>query len=103
MSMTDPDIKAKWFDLPTHRELAEIVGFDPSQAWQPNEIDGVELSDKELGLLGDLASGSVTAGQASGGQAAAGSDDVGQLLAKLGVASESEAIEYAIKTGVTWQ
>lgn len=102
-SMTDPDIKARWFDLPTNRELAEIVGFDPSQAWQLDEIEGVELSDKELGLLGDLASGSVTARQASGGQAGAGSDDVGQLLAKLGVASETEAIEYAIKAGVTWQ
>ncbi|HLF61448.1 MAG TPA: AAA family ATPase [Acidimicrobiia bacterium] len=92
MSITDPEIKTGWFGVPTHRELAEMVGFDPSQAWQPDEIEGIDLNDKELELLGDLASGGQT-----------GSDDVSQLLAKLGVASEAEAIGYAIKAGVTWQ
>jgi tetratricopeptide (TPR) repeat protein len=90
MSINDADFKAKWFAMPMHRELAEIVGFEPSEAWQPV---GGELSDDDLGLLRDLASG----------ERAGGSDQVGQLLAKLGVASETEAIEYAIKAGVTWQ
>jgi hypothetical protein len=94
MSMTDPDIKAKWFDLPTNREVAEIVGFDPAQSWLSDEVESVELTDEELGLLGNLA---------SGGQTGIGPDDVGRLLAKLGVASQTEAIEYAIKAGVTWQ
>jgi class 3 adenylate cyclase/tetratricopeptide (TPR) repeat protein len=94
MSMTDPDLKAKWFDLPTNREVAEIVGFDPAQSWLSDEVESVELTDEELGLLGNLA---------SGGQTGIGPDDVGRLLAKLGVASQTEAIEYAIKAGVTWQ
>jgi hypothetical protein len=90
MLIVDPDLKARWFGLPTHRELAEIVGFEYSRAIEPE--GAVELGDAELGLLRDLASGSVTANR-----------DVEELLAKLGVASESAAIEYAIKTGVTWQ
>jgi class 3 adenylate cyclase len=102
-SMSDPDIRDKWFDLPMHRELAEIVGFDPTQGLDPDETPGIELTDQDLELLGELASGAVAARQDSGGQAAAASDDVGQLLAKLGVASETEAIQYAIKAGVTWQ
>jgi tetratricopeptide (TPR) repeat protein len=95
MSIADPDFKAKWFGLPTHRELAQIVGFEPSQASQPE--DSIELGEDELGLLRDLASGSVGAG------ASGSSGEMRELLSKLGVASETEAIEYAIKTGVTWQ
>jgi hypothetical protein len=97
MSITDPDLKARWFAMPTHRELAEIVGFSPSEARQPESI---ELGDAELGLLRDLAAGSVVADH---GEGPGGSDAMEELLAKLGVASESEAIEYAIKAGVTWQ
>jgi hypothetical protein len=97
MLIADPDLKARWFGLPTHRELAEIVGFEYSRAIEPEE--NVELGEAELGLLRDLASGTVTANRLGG----PGSADVEELLAKLGVASESEAIEYAIKAGVTWQ
>jgi len=42
----------------------------------------------------------------SGTAAARGGDGpspVDDLLAKLGVANEHEAIEYAIKAGVAWQ
>ena len=97
MLIADPDLKARWFGLPTHRELAEIVGFEYSRAIEPEE--NVELGEAELGLLRDLASGTVTANPLGG----PGSSDVEELLVKLGVASESEAIEYAIKAGVTWQ
>jgi class 3 adenylate cyclase len=90
MSINDADFKAKWFAVPMHHELAEIVGFEPSEAWKP---EGVELNNGELGLLRDLASG----------ERAGDSDQVGLLLAKLGVASETEAIEYAIKAGVAWK
>jgi len=100
MSINDPDLKARWFEFPAHRELAEIVGFEPSQAWQAEE--GSELSEAELGLLRDLASGTVAVGEEAG-EGNGGSDEVDELLAKLGVASRSEAIEYAIKAGVTWQ
>ncbi len=96
MLIADPELKARWFGRPTIRELAEIVGFEPSGVSESEER--VELGDAELALLRDLASGSMTANQVGGG-----SDDVEELLAKLGVASETEAIEYAIKTGVTWQ
>jgi hypothetical protein len=92
MAIPDPVLKAKWFALPPIRELVEIVGFEPSETWVSG---GVQLGDDELGLLRELASGTVgTDG---------GADRVDELLAKLGVASESEAIEYAIKAGVAWQ
>ncbi|MEX0863903.1 MAG: AAA family ATPase [Acidimicrobiia bacterium] len=97
MSIADPDLKARWFGIPTHRELAEIVGFEPSEAPQS---EGIELGEAELGLLRDLAAGSAVADH---GEGPGGSDAVEELLAKLGVTSETEAIEYAIKAGVTWQ
>nr|MDP9494800.1 ribbon-helix-helix domain-containing protein [Actinomycetota bacterium] len=98
MSISDPQLKARWFEVPAHQELAEIVGFEPSEAWQAEE--GTQLSEADLALLRDLASGTVSVGENPG---AGGADDVDELLAKLGVASRSEAIEYAIKAGVTWQ
>jgi hypothetical protein len=98
MSIADPELKARWFGLPTHRELAEIVGFEPSQGGQPE--DTVELGEDDLELLRELASGSNTDDRPRG---PGGPGDVEELLAKLGVASQSEAIEYAIKAGVTWQ
>ena len=91
MSISDPEIKAGWFALPQHRELAEIVGFKISMPAPP---DGeMELNTVDLDLLRDLASG----------EAADDSDRVAELLAKLGLASKTEAIQYAIKAGVTWQ
>jgi hypothetical protein len=98
MSIADPDLKARWFGLRTHRELAEIVGFEPSPASQPE--DRVELGEEDLELLRELASGSAADDRLGG---ADGPGDVEELLTKLGVASQSEAIEYAIKAGVTWQ
>lgn len=100
MSMDDQEIKAKWFAMPIQREVAEIVGFDPAQSVESEE-EPSQLSDDEQGLLRDLASGKV--GVRSGSGPPAGSDQVAELLSKLGVDSESEAIEYAIKTGVTWR
>lgn len=91
MTITDPVIKARWFDLPRHRGLAQIVGFDSSPG--PEAGTGApELSVEEHALLRDLAS-----------RARSGSNDLEGPLAKLGVGSESEAIEYAIKAGVTWR
>ena len=95
MVIADPEIRAKWFDVPIHRELAEIVGFVPSPVDRPDMTD--TLAPDDLELLRDLASGSV-----------ADSDDgypaeVEDLLARIGVASPAEAIEYAIRAGVAWQ
>jgi tetratricopeptide (TPR) repeat protein len=93
MSMSDPEIKARWTALPHIRELAEIVGFE----WtSPPEDEGVELGADELGLLREMAAGSLP-NQESDPEA------VEVLLAKLGAASRAEALEYAIKAGVTWQ
>jgi hypothetical protein len=93
MSISDPDLKARWFALPLSRELAEIVGFEASGA---GASDAIELNDYELGLLRDMASGSLA-------DRDAGPAEVDALLAKLGVASQTGALEYAIKAGVTWQ
>ena len=50
------------------------------------------MTEADLALLRELASGSSDR-----------SPEVDDLLARLGVATENEAIEYAIKAGVTWQ
>ena len=94
MTISNPDVKAKWFEVPTHRELAGLVGFDLEAAWTGAGLEAIDLSDSEMGLLREITSGSV---EDAGGDAIAG------LLSKLGVDSETEAIEYAIKAGVTWQ
>jgi hypothetical protein len=97
MTMGDPDLKEKWFTNPIHREVAEIVGFDPSSSLDADESAGPTLTDGDLELLRELASGSVeSAGEKTHGM-------VEDLLAKLGVGTENEAIQYAIKSGVTWQ
>ena len=101
MSIPDPEIRAKWFNVPPRRELADIVGFDFTQTWQDEEAETVGLSEEELDLLRGLASGTALAGRT--GIRSKPTEDVEKLLEKLGVESETEAIEYAIKAGVTWQ
>jgi hypothetical protein len=92
MSFSDPEMRQKWFSMPMARDLAEIVGFDPNAAQAPTE-EGLELTEADLALLRDMASGT----------AASRPGDVDDLLGKLGVESEHEAIQYAIKAGVSWQ
>lgn len=93
MNMTNPDVRAQWFDVPSHRELGRLVGFELSAGF--DVADGAsDLADHELELLREIASGS---------REHEAEQDISDLLAKLGVESETEAIEYAIKAGVTWQ
>ncbi len=94
MNIVDPDIKAKWFAVDSHRELAGLVGFELSEAFE-GFGEPVELAARELEVLRDLTSGS--------NDGSATPDEISSLLQKLGVESETKAIEYAIKTGVTWQ
>ncbi|HET9258854.1 MAG TPA: AAA family ATPase [Acidimicrobiia bacterium] len=96
MSMADPTVRDKWFASQIKHEMAEIVGFDPSQVDQIAG-DEIEFTEEDLELLRAVTSGTAPA---SGGDAPNPVDD---LLTKLGVASPGEAIEYAIKSGVTWQ
>lgn len=103
MSISDPEIKAMWFGFPAHRELAEIVGFEAPESWQESEVDGVDLSDDDLGLLRELASGFAGARRSTGNTHIADDENTEALLAKLGVESVTEAMEFAIKAGVTWQ
>jgi len=96
MTISNREIRAAWFEVPTHRELATLVGFDLPEAWGEADVGTIDLSDSEMGLLREITSGSVDDGGANG-------EGIPALLAKLGVESETEAIEYAIKAGVTWQ
>ncbi|HET9204107.1 MAG TPA: AAA family ATPase [Acidimicrobiia bacterium] len=95
MSMTDPELREKWFATPVVHEVAEIVGFDPATSLAADD-DEPYLSEEELSMLRELASGSVA-------ERSPDSPEVGVLLAKLGVETANEAIQYAIKTGVTWR
>ena len=93
VSFSDPDLKARWFALPLGRELAEIVGFEVSGSGEP---EGIKFDRDELGLLREMAMGSLATRDAGEGQ-------VEELLTKLGVASQTQALEFAIKAGVAWQ
>lgn len=102
MSISDPEIESQWFSLPTNRELAEVVGFSPPDASQDNAGPGVELDDEDLGLLRELASG--FAGTRKGvGNGGADDQATAELLDKIGATSVTEAMEFAIKAGITWQ
>jgi len=101
MLINDPDIKSRWFAVPEHSELAGIVGFERSEL--EAEEPAVELSDSDLEVLRDLASGTVTARRSTDDGATDANEEVDRLFAKLGVGSETEAIEFAIKSGVTWR
>ena len=92
MSLGDAELRDKWFATPVVAEVSRIVGFDPAESLATDEEGGPELTEADLALLRELASGSSDR-----------SPDVDDLLARLGVATENEAIQYAIKAGVTWQ
>jgi hypothetical protein len=102
MLINDPDIKSRWFGVAERRELAEIVGFELSEL-QAEDPTALELSDSDLEILRDLASGLVAARRSPDGEPDDVDEDVNRLFAKLGVGSETEAIEFAIKSGVTWR
>jgi hypothetical protein len=98
MSIADPDIKAKWFGVPQRRELAEIVGFEIPETWPSNGLEGVELGEDDVELLKELASGTRDVDNGADQD-----EQVNRLFSKLGVESDHEAIQFAIKAGVTWQ
>jgi predicted ATPase/class 3 adenylate cyclase len=92
MSLGDAELRAKWFANPIVAEVSRIVGFDPAESLAADEAEGPTLTEDDLDLLRELASGSEVGGP-----------EVGTLLSKLGVETENEAIQYAIKAGVTWR
>jgi hypothetical protein len=94
MSIVDPEIRSKWFAVEAHRELAQLAGFElPEYLGEAQEP--ADLDDHELALLREITSGTYETDHDK--------TEVDELLAKLGVASETEAIEYAIKAGVRWR
>ena len=93
MALGDPELREKWFATPVLADVCRIVGFDPSESLAANEgDDGPTLTEADLALLREMASGSSDR-----------TPGVHDLLARLGVSTENEAIQYAIKAGVTWQ
>jgi tetratricopeptide (TPR) repeat protein len=92
MSLGDADLRNKWFANPIVAETSRIVGFDLAASLAVDEAEGPTLTESDLEVLRELASGSEVVGP-----------EVGSLLSKLGVETENEAIQYAIKAGVTWR
>lgn len=94
MNMGDAETRNRWFAVETHRELARLAGFSLSEEIEPI-VANTELDERDLALLREITSGSDN-GETD--EAA-----VSELLGKLGVGSETEAIEYAIKAGIQWR
>jgi tetratricopeptide (TPR) repeat protein len=95
-ALGDPEIRDKWFATPMIGEVARIVGFDPATSLAAEEPPGAELTEGELATLRELAFG-------AGGSRGLDPGAVDELLAKIGVATTVEAIQYAIQAGVTWR
>jgi hypothetical protein len=82
MNMVDPEIRAKWFGVETHRQLAKLAGFELSEDVGSGGTPA-DLDDHELALLREITSGSPEAEE--------NEEEVTGLLTKLGVGSEIEA------------
>jgi hypothetical protein len=91
MSMGDTDLRRAWFANPMVRDMTTIIGFEPDSVSAPPD-DGMTLTPEEQEVLRDLAEGG--AGDPS---------LVDGLLSKFGVDSPNKAIEYAIRSGLSWQ
>ncbi len=94
MNMTDPKIRQNWFDVSAHSELAQLAGFEAGEGFAGDSAT-VELSDEEMRTLRSITSGV--------DDPLVATSEVDDLLTMLGVGSETEAIQYAIKAGITWQ
>ncbi len=94
MNIIDPEIRSKWFGVEAHRELAQLAGFELPDYLGSDE-EPADLDDHELALLREITSGS--------NETQHDQTEVTDLLSKLGVDSETEAIEYAIKAGIRWR
>jgi class 3 adenylate cyclase/tetratricopeptide (TPR) repeat protein len=94
MNMIDLETRGRWFAVDTHRELAQLAGFELSEDFEPTQ-GSTDLDEHELALLREITSG--------GEQRETDEAAVTALLAKLGVGSEIEVIEYAIKAGIQWR
>jgi hypothetical protein len=92
MSLGDAELRTKWFANPLIADTSQIVGFDPAESLAADGPKDLTLTEADLELLRELASGSDVEGP-----------EIGALLSKLGVETENEAIQYAIKAGVTWR
>ena len=93
-NLAEPEIRAKWFAMPAHAELAQLVGFSLPTGEEVPEVEAA-LTPQELDVLRGITSGDMSIGERT--------DDVQALLDKLGAESELQAIEYAIHAGITWQ
>jgi hypothetical protein len=91
MSMGDTDLRRAWFANPMVSDMSSIVGFEPDSVSAP-PADGLTLTPEEQAVLRDLAEGGVSEPSL-----------VDDLLTKLGVETPNQAIEYAIRSGVSWQ
>ncbi len=94
MNIVDADTRSKWFATATHRELAQLAGFQLPADMRPVQGDAA-LDEVELALLREIVSGT--------DEREANEAQVKALLDKLGVVSETAAIEYAIKAGIQWR
>ncbi len=94
MNMTDREIRSRWLDVPSQRELCQLVGFSLDEDLEDVEKT-TDLTERERSVLRGM-----TLGAADN---EVSREEISDLLAKLGVQSETEAIEHAIRAGVTWQ
>lgn len=94
MNINDPEIRSKWFGVEAHRELAQLAGFELPE-YLGSGPEPAELGEHELALLREITSGTY--------ETPHDQKEVTDLLSKLGVDSETEAIEYAIKAGIRWR
>jgi class 3 adenylate cyclase len=103
MTILDPEIKARWFAAPMHRELAELAGYETAPAGAFPSFIPEGLGEDDLRLLQMLTTGSDDEEIAA--RLDAEKDDVeervSELLSKLGVPSRLAAADFAVKAGIS--
>lgn len=101
-SASDEEVISAWFEVPVHRELAEMSGYlheeEPSTRPLPDSLESQDI--EILKLLGTGDSDEEIARRI-------GSDDetvrsrVESIIDSLGVSDRTEATRYAVKAGIT--
>jgi tetratricopeptide (TPR) repeat protein/DNA-binding CsgD family transcriptional regulator len=99
----DEEIRVRWFRGPVGRRLVELAGSLDAMTMQPPEADGsLPVDESDLDLLTMLTEGLTNREIAArlGGDETAVSRRLGEMFARIGAATRSEATAFAFREHV---
>jgi len=103
-SMVDPRIKRRWIEIPIHKELAEITGYNGfveesgfPQFWQAQDMEELEV-DILKGLTAGRTDAEIAVTLGTSEQEL--TQQMETIFSKLGVDTRSAATERALRAGI---